>query len=209
MVKLTGPGLAKAASGTLAGQLTFSNWKGRAYLKKHRKPKQPRTGGQVGMRAMLAFLSAQWTEISAEDQATWADLAASSSISPFNAYQKVNLGRWRNFQRPSQAHPATEDDQHALITFAVPYPFTRHFGFYFAVNPINDGWAVTIHEVPDSGEPIYWHNFQHAFPIPDTLWDYILITGVKPGLHWYAITTFSKAGKLPPITMYRSCTILE
>ena len=57
MVKLTGPAIAQGAAGQLAGELIFSDWKGRAYLKKHRKPKQPRTPPQLAMCAMLRFLS--------------------------------------------------------------------------------------------------------------------------------------------------------
>lgn len=108
MVKLTGPGLAKGASGTLAGTLIYTNWKGRAYLKKHARPKQPRTGGQRAMRATMQFLSPAWSTLSDVLQQTWADLAAQSEISPFNAYQGYNLARWRSRQPPSSEYPPPE-----------------------------------------------------------------------------------------------------
>ena len=75
MVKLQAPCLSLEASGSLAGALVFSKWKGRPYCRSLVTPANPRSGGQVGMRAMFKFLSQKWDAIAAGPKATWEDRA--------------------------------------------------------------------------------------------------------------------------------------
>lgn len=108
MVKVFGPMMSFDASGTLAKTATFSKWKGRNYVRNRVVPANPRSGLQVGMRAMFKFLAQQWQFLSAADQATYQDLADAGVFSTFNAYMKYNQERWRNFTSPTQAYPALD-----------------------------------------------------------------------------------------------------
>lgn len=108
MVKLRGPGLSASASGSLADALTFSSSKGRAYLKHKPTPAQPRSGNQISMRAMMQFLSQQWQNLTAGNQATWAIAYPDPLLSAYNAFIKHNLNRWRNHKPPSKEYPAAE-----------------------------------------------------------------------------------------------------
>jgi len=110
MVKVYGPLMSFDASGTIGKTATFSKWKGRAYVRQRVVPANPQSALQVSVRAMLKFLSQHWTNIGSTPQGTWDDLAAASQISAFNAYVGRNGSRWREFQPPSDAYPATEDD---------------------------------------------------------------------------------------------------
>lgn len=105
MVKLTGPLMSLAASGTIADAVTFSSWKGRSYAREHVIPSNPKSGDQVSMRAMLTFLAQEWDGLTAASKATWQAPAAADSISPFNAFLKTNLQRWPNFLDPVQNYP--------------------------------------------------------------------------------------------------------
>lgn len=107
MVKLFAPALSLGASGTIGNAITFSKWKGRSYLRERVIPANPKSGLQVGFRAMFKFLAQQWQNLTGAQQADYADLAASLAISPFNAYVKLNQQRWRNFLSPTQGWPAT------------------------------------------------------------------------------------------------------
>ena len=96
------------ASGTLADTITFAKWKGRAYARQRVIPTNPQSASQTGNRAMLSFLSKQWTNISTSDQATFDDDAESRSISPFNSYVSLNMARWKNYLPPSQTFTPAE-----------------------------------------------------------------------------------------------------
>lgn len=209
MVKLEGPGLAQQAAGQLAHEITFSNWKGRAYLKKHAKPKQPRTKPQLAMRAVLAFLTAQWSTIPEDRQETWLELAAARNISPINAYQAYNAQRWRNFKAPSQIYPATE-----VLPWS-GYPHSDVYGMPRAARHVitngdqHSGWAFLIHHLDDAGDDRRWDNLAHVLPTPtEGDWTWVQ-RGLTPGAHYFMHTNFSIDGNMRDYSWLRSCTVTD
>jgi len=100
MVKIKGPMMSLDASGTLGDAVTFSKWKGRAYVRERVIPSNPKSGAQVGRRAMFIFLTQQWTNLSAANKATWQELADQLVASPFSAYVSANMENWHNFLTP-------------------------------------------------------------------------------------------------------------
>ncbi len=118
MVKVTGPLGGFDASGSLAGSIVFSKWKGRNYVRRLVKPSNPKSGAQVGVRAMFKFLAQQWATNGATPQASWNSLADATTITPFNAYMATNQKTWGNFETPTQTYPAAKSDTpHAIDTF--------------------------------------------------------------------------------------------
>jgi hypothetical protein len=90
------------ASGTLGGSIVFSKWRGRTYVRRHAIPSNPKSGLQIGMRAAMKFVTQDWKNLSAANQDTWADLAATDNITKLNAMVRYdqrltrrNLGIWR------------------------------------------------------------------------------------------------------------------
>ncbi len=108
MVKLAGPMMSMAASGSLGGVITFATWKGRPYARSLVKPANPKSAGQVGVRAMFKFLSQHWAGLSDGEKATWQARADDGKYSPFNAFMAYNQSRWRDFNAPSEEDPAAE-----------------------------------------------------------------------------------------------------
>lgn len=102
MAVVKGPLFSLDASGSVAGAITFSKWKGRAYVRQRVIPSNPKTGGQLGRRAMMRFLAQKWDALVAGDKASWTTLAAQIVASNFNAYVRDNLQYWHNFKPPSQ-----------------------------------------------------------------------------------------------------------
>lgn len=102
MVKVNGPMFSLDASGTLGDAITFSKWKGRPYVRERVIPSNPKSGAQVGRRAMFRFLTQAWNALSSANKATYQDLADQKVASPFNAYISYNMERWHNFLTPSQ-----------------------------------------------------------------------------------------------------------
>jgi hypothetical protein len=94
------------ASGKFGGAMVFGKWKGRNYVRQLVTPANPKSAMQTGTRAMLKFLAQIWATLSANSKATWGDIAASRSISAFNAFVGHNLTRWQEFLAPTTDYPA-------------------------------------------------------------------------------------------------------
>lgn len=60
MAKVTGPLLSLSASGTVADTMTFSRWKGRAYVRQRVIPTYSNTTGQAKIRDLMTDLSVAW-----------------------------------------------------------------------------------------------------------------------------------------------------
>jgi len=113
------------ASGTLAGTLVFSKWKGRNYIRQRVIPSNPKSGGQVGVRSMFKFLTQIWDGLSDANKATWEERADDMVVSTFNAFISYNQKRWRNYDAPSIEDPATEVGAAPLGPTGVATPGVR------------------------------------------------------------------------------------
>ena len=100
MASVKGPLMSMDASGKLANAVVFSKWKGRAYVRGHVVPSNPKSAGQKGVRAMMRFLAVVWDGLSALEKSGWETLAAATGISPFNAFVAYNMDRWTQFTTP-------------------------------------------------------------------------------------------------------------
>jgi hypothetical protein len=116
MARVSGPLLSLDASGKIGGTMVASKWKGRNYMRQLVIPKNPKSAGQLGVRAMMKFLSQAWAAIGAGTKDDYDELATQKAISAFNAFMGVNLSRWQNFFAPSQAYPAPEASTPLTVT---------------------------------------------------------------------------------------------
>ncbi len=144
MVKVQGPAMSLDASGSLAGTIVFSKWKGRNYVRERVIPANPKSGGQVGVRAMFKFLAQDWVNRSAGDQATWEDRGDDLIASPFNGYMSLNQSRWRNFQTPSAQDPPAETGTAPGAATGVATPGVRSMTLVITdhANPPDYGYAI-------------------------------------------------------------------
>jgi len=108
MVKTRGPLQSLSASGSIGDAVTYSNWKGRHYTKTKSLPKDPRTDQQTAGRFMMGWLSKQWNQLTADQQATWGLQPGKTRIPEYNHFLEVNLKRLTANLAPTQAWPATE-----------------------------------------------------------------------------------------------------
>jgi hypothetical protein len=126
MARTLGPLMSIEASGKFGKTLVYSKWKGRPYCRELVIPHNPRTAKQTGVRAMMAFIADRWSYLSSVIHDTWNDLAATSEISPFNAYISENLKRWQLNKAPTQEYPAAETSTGLTIT---SHTYTGGAGF--------------------------------------------------------------------------------
>ncbi len=151
MVKVTGPLFSITASGSLAKAVTFSSWKGRAYVRQRVIPANPQSGPQTGMRAMLKFLSQEWTNLSDAEKDDWTTRAASTVISTFNAYVSYNQSRWRSYNNPSKLDPADETGTPPDAPTTTPTGGIRQIQLSIADGAAAPDWAYVIHRSTTTG----------------------------------------------------------
>lgn len=142
-MKVTGPGLSITASGKLAGVLVASTWKGRPYMRQLVTPANPKSGGQVGTRAMMAFLGANWANLTVNEQATWESLGEDIKASSFNAFVKYNMNRWTQFTAP-KVDPAQAAGTVPVMGALTATPGVRQISLSQAVTTLNGIWGMII-----------------------------------------------------------------
>ncbi len=196
MVKVYGPMMSLDASGSIADALTFSKWKGRSYVRQRVVPANPRSPLQVSVRAMLKFLSQAWVNVGSTPQASWEDLADASAISPFNAYIGKNQQRWREFQAPSQTHPAAETGTEPVATLDSATGGVRHIDLEFTITTLNDAWGVMIFRSTTSTFATAISNCIAVLEVDQTGTLVYTDSNLTPGTYYYNARFFTKEAVL-------------
>ena len=192
MALVTAPLLSMDASGQVGGAVVFSKWKGRNYVRALVKPSNPKSGGQVGVRAMFKFLSQEWAGTSDANKATWEAIAEANSFLPFNAYQQNGLLRNRNFLAPSKAYPPT-----MLNTITPIDTFTATAGvrqITIAVNDtgVNDpNWGFLLYRSTSTGFTPAFDNLIAVVVADATTLVSLVDTPLVPDTYYYDSKPFS------------------
>lgn len=193
MVKAYGPMMSLDASGTLAKAITFSKWKGRNYVRQRVDPAQPRSGPQVGIRAMFKFLSQAWNGLGAVPKATWDTDAAAKAISPFNSFMGYNQARWRQFEAPSQATPATEAAEGGDAPTTTPTGGVHQIQLSIADGATPPDWGWLIYRSTVTGFTPGYDNLIAAIARSGTPTIYI-DAPLTPDDYYYRVGGFSDTG---------------
>lgn len=196
MVKLKGPALSCGAHGSLADVLVFAENKGRNYAKKLTKPANPKSGGQVGVRAMMRFLATSFGDLSAADILTWADLATQLNASAYNAWTSYNLERWSRYLWPTKAFPANEDRGSGELQAASATALNRSIKTHVEMAEGNYNWGYHLCRSTSPGfDPAITTTIRIA------LWDMAVHSDIdwtdgplEPGTYYYRVSSFSDDG---------------
>jgi len=164
MVRVYGPAMSLDASGTLAETITFTKWKGRNVLRQRVIPANPKTGPQVGIRAMMKFLAQFWTTLTAGNKATWETRAKLTNIAPFNAFTSYNLKRWRSFKGPTKVDPAIDTAEGGAAPTTTPTGGIRQISLSIADGAQAPGWGWFIYRSIVTGFTPGYDNCVAAIP---------------------------------------------
>lgn len=194
MVKLNAPCLSLGASGKLGDAIVFASWKGRPYARQLVYPANPRSGGQVGLRAMMKFLSQNWTNLSDGEKADWESRAEDMIVSPFNAFVSYNQTRWRNFLTPSIADPATEDDGEGSMANFTATVGVRQVTLSWDVSALAENWgAILYRTTTDSFTPAFSNCIAAVYCSAAETFTHV-DSPLDPGTYYYQCHLFSEAG---------------
>lgn len=150
MARIFSPLGSQQASGSLADLLTFSNSKGRAYVKRKSAPTGDPTISQVSARLAFQMLNAAWpAELSDADKQTWAALAADLNITLPNAFTKQNLtealaGRPMIKDATNTGNSTNPTTTVNILTVSGPNEIT----FTYQIGAVNNGWHSILRAAP-------------------------------------------------------------
>lgn len=194
MVKLQGPAMSLDASGKLANTLVFSKWKGRPYARTLVRPANPKSGMQVGMRAMFKFLSQEWNGLDAADKAAWDVEAAALNVSAFNAYMREGILRWRRFTGPWQGSDTSADGTEATLAASSAVGGPRNIVIHYEVTTVADGWGIMLFRSPTATFDTAVGNCIACLQA-DAVQAYTYIDSpLAAGAYWYDVRTFTDDG---------------
>lgn len=196
MALVSAPLLSLDAAGKLGGAIVFSKWKGRQYVRSLVKPANPKSGGQIGMRGAFKFLSQNWQNLSAANQATWEDRADASVISPFNAFMSYNQFRARNFLGLSKEDPALEAGTPTVIGVTVATAGVRSVTLDIPITTLNDGWAVAVYRALSPGFSTAYDNLIGIVYITAATTYYFVDTPLDPDTYYYNFRDITDDGLL-------------
>lgn len=194
MVRVVAPALSIEASGTLAGALVFSRWKGRPYARARVIPANPKSGGQTGMRSMLRFLATQWAGLAAGAKSSWETLAKALVISPFNAYIHVDLARWRDYKCPGQDATIAETGTQPTLGTLAATAGVRSITVTQPITAAADGWGICFFRSTTTGMTPTYDKLRWVGPICATADVVFVDSPLAPGTYYYKIIPFTKEG---------------
>lgn len=196
MVKVAGPAFSLDASGSLGNAIVFSKWKGRPYVRERIIPANPRSDGQKAMRAMLTWLAQQWAAQSAADQASWDDPADADVISPFNAFTKSGLKRWRNFTSPGQEYPVPGTGTEATLNDWTATAGVRSVTVEQTITTVNNNWGTCIFRSLTSSFTTAWNNLVAILLADDVSSHTWVDTPLEADTYYYNARNFTEDGVL-------------
>jgi len=208
MVRVNGPAMSLEASGSLAGAIVFSKWKGRPYVRELVKPANPKSGGQVGIRSMLRFLSQDWKNLSSADHTTWQAKAAAKVISQFNAFMGTNVYRYRDFLAPSQQDPATGAGTLSTLGTLAAVAGVRSITVTQPITTAADGWGVMFFRSLTSTFDGTYDKMKRIGKISGTAAVVFVDSPLSPGTYYYEVRSFTKQGQLGPASTEVNATVV-
>lgn len=196
MVKLTAPLGSIAAHGKLADTLIFQSSGPSTVVKTFKKPANPRSPAQTGLRTMMAAMNQQWKLLTPDQKATWEPPTDDPTLTPSNNFKSINLARWANFKGPSKSKPATEDDDDvAFLTFNLTCTANQiTLQIYFNVPRQN--WLLTFHRTQNPTMVANYDNCVHIFQNPAIGTTYRTLPPLPQGTYYYRVQTITNGGRI-------------
>jgi hypothetical protein len=195
MVRVSSPMMSLDASGTIGQAATFSKWKGRNYVRARVIPHNPKSVGQVAVRASFKFLAQEWKNIATGTQELWDTLAKALVISKFNAFVRGNQSRWRNFKMPSKDPTAAEVHAAGVLNAWSATAGVRQIQLLLSLTTANACWGAAIFRSPTGTFTATWDKCIALIKVADTTNHLYIDTPLAAGHYYYEHILFTDDGK--------------
>ena len=207
MARVTGPLMSFDASGSIAGAVVFSKWRGRNYVRRHAVPSNPRTTAQLAARSIIAFLGADWKNLDPADQASWQAGSESLKISPFNEYVRVNARNWRDQMPPTKLTPAALTNTPGTATSMAGVASGRQAQLTLTAGFGADDWGIVLCRSTTTG---FTPTPGNAIIVaPSTGFAGVIVDGpLVPDTYYYRFAIFTDDGILGGFCSEEEVTIV-
>lgn len=145
MAKVVGPFMSLDASGTLAGTITATKWKGRNVMRQKVTPANPRSGAQTGVRSSFSGIVALWKLNVATLTSAFETLAKQKNVSAFNAFTGFNQKRLSQGKYVANTTAPTEEVPTANATALASSVTLKYVTLTWADSVDTDAWAIYIY----------------------------------------------------------------
>lgn len=207
MVRTKAPLLSLSASGSVGHVLIASNWKGRSYMKKLTIPTNPKSGAQLGVRAMMQYLTRHWSDLSAGDKATWEEPAEAQTISPMDAFISDNLIRHSTGLYAGNAFPIAATGGAPTGGVGAITNYGRGLKVPIQIPPFQSAGSWTIYRSTSTGfTPHYTNAINIQWNPTAASYDYI-DTPLAAGTYYYRSFSAGAQGFRGPVTGQFSGTV--
>jgi hypothetical protein len=193
MARTTAPLFSLDASGTLAKAVVFSKWRGRSYVRRHAIPKNPQTAAQVGVRAMMKFLSQSYAADKTVIDASFLLTAANANVSAFNAFIAQNMRHWRMGKGPS----VTSNPGFSACALTATQALTGgQRNILIAVTPsgVTDIYAIAIFRSAGVITTVNWNNCVQILYADDASQQKFTDAPLTAGTYHYRSAILNKDG---------------
>ena len=196
MVKTKGPALSLEATGSVKQLISFVRTKGRNVVKASKVPKNPRSGAQRGVRAMMGFLGHAWNGQFGGPGTGWDPAANARGIAPYHAYVAENARRWQNFKAPSKNFPATEDGSFGAFLSTSVTGGVRQLVWEYQFSTVNQNGGLMFFRSTSAGAALTIDNCIHVMLLDDGLKKVFIDSPVNPGVWFINIRMFTRRGRI-------------
>ena len=199
MARTTGPLFSMDASGTVAGAIVFSRWRGRNYVRRHAIPSNPRTPLQTGIRAAFRFLTQWWKSFGDAELGEWNAIGDVTRVTGLNAFVAANVKRLRE-GRTLKYNPTVEtitvpDDATAGTTTPLASAMQLDWTPGTADTWL---WGQGIHMMAGTAAPA---SIANLIAIVGPLVSQLIVTNLTPGTEYFfkiqSISTDNSYGATP------------
>lgn len=198
MARTESPYFGTRAMGQLGMSLIASTWKNRPYTKKYVRPADPRTTAQRSRRAMIGFLTTQWSAIAADLQADWKDLPAPAPYSPYHNYLTVNARRWAHFTPPGQDPEFPDTVNPPVFANVNLFPEENQVRIRIRYNPVNLGWGLVLYFRQNAYPDATIDYAQQIQAFDQYGFTYFIQHNANPGTSYYYCQAFQTNGIWDP-----------
>jgi hypothetical protein len=194
MAIVHGPLMSMDASGTVGDTMTFAKWKGRNYVRNRVIPANPKTAGQLGIRAMLKFLGQAWAALTAQNKASFEAGAIAKSISAFNQYMSVNMARWRDSLLPAQNDVAAKAHTPSAVSQMTLTGGNGSVNVAITIATAVNQWGVIIFRDLAAITALNRSKAVAVIPVSDQTSLNFLDSGLEPGTYHYRAVAITDDG---------------
>lgn len=151
MAKARGPLSSEDASGSLADSLTWSQWRGRKYIRGKGRVANPRSSGQLSARAVLAFCARRFPTLDQAVKDFWSAQAEKNKTTGVNAWIADSQNQ-RNLELGPRTTPtAIAGDQGFLFGISPFGEFRKTYKIESAYSISTDQFTILLYRSAESG----------------------------------------------------------